>query len=245
MQASHLNKIIFSCILYLGIWQNANCQIDTKQISKADSLFKTNQLLEAEKIYLQFYNPRYREIENIKLKLAFIAKEKNDWANEIYYLSSIQAENAKPSISQRLNQISQKHQLGGYEMDFVDQLIWIYFAFFPYIMGFLLSIAMYAAIILIYKKQKNRKSPSAYIYSPIFLPFSTLVSSQKTKCIYVNFHPQPHQWQKYWAKEIELRIGIQRIFGPYVTMKEMWVISKQKTICPSIKDVKSQNLNPI
>ena len=68
MQASHLNKIIFSCFLYLGIWQNANCQIDTKQISKADSLFKTNQLLEAEKIYLQFYNPRYKEIENIKFK---------------------------------------------------------------------------------------------------------------------------------------------------------------------------------
>lgn len=112
MQASHLNKIIFSCILYLGIWQNANCQIDTKQISKADSLFKTNQLLEAEKIYLQFYNPRYKEIENIKFKLAFIAKEKNDWSNEIFYLSSIQAKNASPLISQRLNQISNKHQMG-------------------------------------------------------------------------------------------------------------------------------------
>ena len=178
MQASHLNKIIFSCFLYLGIWQNANCQIDTKQISKADSLFKTNQLLEAEKIYLQFYNPRYKEIENIKIKLAFIAKEKNDWANEIYYLSSIQAENAKPSISQRLNQISQKHQLGGYEMDFIDQLIWIYFAFFPYIMGFLLSIAMYAAIILIYKKQKNRKSPPAYLYSlSLYLVFIYLFAN--------------------------------------------------------------------
>ena len=178
MQASHLNKIIFSCILYLGIWQNANCQIDTKQISKADSLFKTNQLLEAEKIYLQFYNPRYKEIENIKFKLAFIAKEKNDWANEIYYLSSIQAENAKPSISQRLNQISLKHQLGGYEIDFIDQLIWIYFAFFPYIMGFLLSIAIYAAIILIYKKQKNRKSPPAYLYSlSLYLVFIYLFAN--------------------------------------------------------------------
>ena len=110
--------------------------------------------------------------------MAFIAKEKNDWANEIYYLSSIQAENAKPSISQRLNQISQKHQLGGYEMDFIDQLIWIYFAFFPYFMGFLLSIAMYAAIILIYKKQKNRKSPSAYIYSlSLYLGFIFLFAN--------------------------------------------------------------------
>ena len=77
MQASHLNKIIFSCILYLGIWQNANCQIDTKQISKADSLFKTNQLLEAEKIYLQFYNPRYKEIENIKRHPSHIEAEIN------------------------------------------------------------------------------------------------------------------------------------------------------------------------
>ena len=63
-------------------------------------------------------------------------------------------------------------------MDFVDQLIWIYFAFFPYIMGFLLSIAMYAAIILIYKKQKNRKSPSAYIYSlSLYLGFIFLFAN--------------------------------------------------------------------
>ena len=168
MQASHLNKIIFYFILYLGIWQNANGQIDTKQISKADSLFKTNQLLAAEKIYLQFYNPRYKEIENIKFKLAFIAKEKNDWAKEIYYLSSIQATDAKSDISHRLNQISLKHQLGGYEIDFIDQLVWIYFSFFPYIMGFLIGLAIYAAAILVYKKQKNRKFPAAYIYSLSF-----------------------------------------------------------------------------
>ena len=185
MQASHLNKIIFSCILYLGIWQNANCQIDTKQISKADSLFKTNQLLEAEKIYLQFYNPRYKEIENIKFKLAFIAKQKNDWANEIFYLSSIQAKNASPLISHRLNQISNKHQMGGYEMDFIDQLVWIYFAFFPYIMGFLIGIAIYAATILIYKKQKNRKSPPAYIYSlSLYLAFIYLFANFPS---YLNF----------------------------------------------------------
>jgi len=178
MQASHLNKIIFSCILYLGIWQNANCQIDTKQISKADSLFKTNQLLEAEKIYLQFYNPRYKEVENIKFKLAFIAKEKNDWANEIFYLSSIQAKNASPLISQRLNQISNKHQMGGYEIGFIDQLVWIYFAFFPYIMGFLIGIAIYAATILIYKKQKNRKYPNAYIYSlTLYLLFIYMIAN--------------------------------------------------------------------
>ena len=185
MQASYLNKIIFSCILYLGIWQNANCQIDTKQISKADSLFKTNQLLEAEKIYLQFYNPRYKEVENIKFKLAFIAKEKNDWANEIFYLSSIQAKNASPLISQRLNQISNKHQMGGYEMDFIDQLVWIYFAFFPYIMGFLIGIAIYAATILIYKKQKKRKSPPAYIYSlSLYLAFIYLFANFPS---YLNF----------------------------------------------------------
>ena len=185
MQASYLNKIIFSCILYLGIWQNANCQIDTKQISKADSLFKTNQLLEAEKIYLQFYNPRYKEIENIKFKLAFIAKQKNDWANEIFYLSSIQAKNASPLISQRLNQISNKHQMGGYEMDFIDQLVWIYFAFFPYIMGFLIGIAIYAATILIYKKQKKRKSPPAYIYSlSLYLAYIYLFANFPS---YLNF----------------------------------------------------------
>jgi hypothetical protein len=55
--------------------------------------------------------------------------------------------------------------MGGYEIGLIDQMVWIYFAFFPYIMGFLIGIAIYAATILIYKKQKNRKYPNAYIYS--------------------------------------------------------------------------------
>ena len=35
-------------------------------------------------------------------------------------------------------------------------------------MGFLIGIAIYAAAILIYKKQKNRKSPAVYIHSLSF-----------------------------------------------------------------------------
>jgi hypothetical protein len=86
MQASHLNKIIFYCIIYLGIWQNANGQIDTKQIGKADSLFKTNQLLEAEKIYLQFYNPRCKEIENINVSLNIL---NDNYIVNNYWLESL------------------------------------------------------------------------------------------------------------------------------------------------------------
>ena len=170
MQASYLNKIIFSCILYLGIWQNANCQIDTKQISKADSLFKTNQLLEAEKIYLQFYNPRYKEIENIKFKLAFIAKEKNDWISELTYLSSIQAQNAKPEIAKRLAEIGEKQQVQGFQINYLNQFQWLYFAFFPYLTGFLLLLAAYSFIILLNKKRKNRRIKPAYLsYLSLFL----------------------------------------------------------------------------
>ncbi|MEN9364054.1 MAG: hypothetical protein RI903_1363, partial [Bacteroidota bacterium] len=135
MQASHLNKIIFYVIFCFGFGQPAYCQIDTKEIQKADLLFKSNRLLEAEKIYQQNLAKSPNESENIKYKLAFIAKEKNDWISELTYLSSIQAQNAKPEIAKRLAEIGEKHQVQGFQINYLNQFQWLYFGYFPYIIG--------------------------------------------------------------------------------------------------------------
>ena len=164
MQARHLNKIIFLLILSICFWQSAYCQIDTKQITQADSLFKSNRLLEAEAIYKKQLNTNDKEAENIKYKLAYIAKAKNDWINELAYLSSIQARQASPNIAKRLNEIGEKQEIPGYQINIIDQFQWIYFAFFPYITGFLLILALYSTIILLYKKYNKRKIRSSYLY---------------------------------------------------------------------------------
>ncbi len=170
MQASHLNKIIFYLIFCFGFGQHAYCQIDTKEIHKADLLFKSNRLLEAEKIYLLNLASGSQESENIKYKLAFIAKEKNDWITELTYLSSIQAQNATPEIAKRIAEIGEKQQVQGFQINFLNQVQWLYFAFFPYIIGFLLLLAAYSFLILLNKKRKNRHIKPSYItYLALFL----------------------------------------------------------------------------
>ena len=85
MQVIRLNKITFLFIFLLGFGQRAYSQIDRNQLALADSLFKANRLLSAEKIYVSHLKTKPNETENIKLKLAYIAKAKNDWLKELYY----------------------------------------------------------------------------------------------------------------------------------------------------------------
>ena len=150
MQVIRLNKITFLIIFLLAFGQRAYSQIDRNQLALADSLFKANRLLSAEKIYVSHLKTKPRESENIKLKLAYIAKAKNDWLKELYYLSSIQATNARPEISKRLEEIGEKQGLNGFEMSIWDQIYWLYFKFFPWILGFLLLVALYGVGILTY-----------------------------------------------------------------------------------------------
>lgn len=172
MQVIRLNKITFLFIFLMGFGQRAYSQIDRNQLALADSLFKANRLLSAEKIYVSHLKTKPNQTENIKLKLAYIAKAKNDWLKELYYLSSIQATNARPEISKRLEEIGDKQGLNGFKMSIWDQINWLYFKYFPWIIGFLFLIALYGVSILTYsvfKKSRIRKSQFTYLILYIVL----------------------------------------------------------------------------
>ncbi len=157
MQVRHLNKIIYFSFFLLAFCQTAYSQIDRKQIKTADSLFQANRLLEAEKIYRLNLPKVLSESENIKLKLAFISKAKNDYVRELYFLSSIHAKENSYAIAKRLEEIGARHNLTGYEITLIDQIEWIYFALFPYITGILLILGLYGVTILILKFRRRRR----------------------------------------------------------------------------------------
>lgn len=156
MQASHLNKIIFFIFFSFVIIQQANSQIDRKQLAKADSLFNSNRLLEAEKLYQPLLVNNSNQSEKIKLRLAYIAKVKNDWLKELYFLASIQSKEASQSIAKRMEEIGVNHDLSGYEINWKNQLYWLYFSKYPFILGILLFLAIYVSLIFIHKKNQNK-----------------------------------------------------------------------------------------
>jgi len=165
MQASHLNKIIFFVFFSLGTIQQANSQIDRNQLALADSLFNSNRLLEAEKIFQTLLVNNPKEAENIQLKLAYISKVKNDWIKELYFLASLQSKEAKPSIAKRMEEIGNNQQLNGYQINWSNQLYWIYFKVFPYLMTVLILIAIYVAVIFIHKKRQLIKIKAFHFIS--------------------------------------------------------------------------------
>ena len=71
MQVIRLNKITFLFIFLLGFGQRAYSQIDRNQLALADSLFKANRLLSAEKIYVSQLKTKPTQTENIKMNMYF------------------------------------------------------------------------------------------------------------------------------------------------------------------------------
>lgn len=165
MQIHHLNKFIFLLCFLLGSIQQANSQRDIKSLAMADKLFINNHLLQAEKIYQINRSTSGKNSFEIDRKLAYIAKEKNDWLMELYYLSSMQSKQSKLETAKRLEEIARKKNLVGYELGIIERLKWIYFEFFPYLIGFLLLPACYVAYALIIKKVQNEKIPAYQIIS--------------------------------------------------------------------------------
>jgi hypothetical protein len=165
MQASHLNKIIFFFFFCFGTIQQANSQIDRKQLALADSLFISNRLLEAEKLYQPLILNNDHQSEKIKLRLAYIAKVKNDWIKELYFLASIQSKQANNDIANRMEEIGANHELSGYEINWTNQLYWFYFSNFPFIMGILILLAIYVMVILFHKINHNKPIKSFHLIS--------------------------------------------------------------------------------
>lgn len=164
MQIVNLNKIIFLLLFFFIATQPANSQTDRKSIEQADILFKNNHLLEAEKLYLKNLQEKQINTFETQKKLAYIAKEKNDWLMELYYLSSMQAHQTQLPTSARLEEIAKKRNLSGYELGFMERIKWIYFEFFPYILSFLLIPATYVAYALIIKKVQKEGIPGYQLF---------------------------------------------------------------------------------
>jgi hypothetical protein len=97
---------------------------------------------------------------------------------ELYYLSSIQATNARPEISKRLEEIGDKQGLNGFKMSIWDQVYWLYFKYFAFILGFLLLIALYGSGVLTYSVVKKKPiRTSQFTYLILYIAFIGLFAN--------------------------------------------------------------------
>lgn len=149
-------KIIIFLVVCISCIQPSYSQENTVQLSLADSLFKKNELIESEKIYLAILASKNSLEENILYKLAYIAKRKNNYLDELKYLNSLNLRNSTPEISQRLEEIGKKRGLPEYEIDFLERLKWIYFQYF-YLILFTLFIPLIYSIFVLFNKAKKRE----------------------------------------------------------------------------------------
>jgi hypothetical protein len=87
MQAYYLKKIIFFFTFTLALLQLAYSQSDVPTIKRADSLYKTDNFVQAEQFFEQLLPSIEKPSTTIFLKLAFLKEKKGDFLKTLYYLN--------------------------------------------------------------------------------------------------------------------------------------------------------------
>ncbi|MCH7411126.1 SH3 domain-containing protein [Belliella sp. DSM 111904] len=157
----------------MAIIQSFNCQANTFEQEKADSLFATKNYQESMEIYENLLHHEEAFSPAMLLKMAFIEEGRGDFSKASYYLAKYYDTNPNPRVITKIKTLTEQSNLMGYELNDWDRFLNFATDFQLEItasLGVLLLISLLLLIIL----GKNLKAPKYYIptFGLILLTFA-------------------------------------------------------------------------
>ena len=155
-------KVLRNFIIFLVI-QVANPlagypQLTTGQLlSSADSLFEARQYTESFKLYDQLFREDEVVSPAVLMKMAFIQESLGDYPETLYYLNEYFLLTSDESAVQKMQQLSETHNLRGYEYTDFD-LFFNYFREYRYMLIY--GLTALAMIGLLYRVIRRRQPSS-------------------------------------------------------------------------------------
>lgn len=159
MQAYYLKKIIFFFCFSLTLLQLAYSQSNVARLKKADSLYKSDNFIQAEVIYEQLLPNIEKPSTALFLKLAFLKEKKGDFLKTLYYLNKAYQQDPNEKILSKLNEIAQLHELKGYELNDFNFLILFYKQYSGFLIAIMLLLSIYIFFVLFTKRYKHNFIP--------------------------------------------------------------------------------------
>ena len=148
-----------SGLFFLGNIPGSYAQLTTGQLlASADSLFEARQYTESFKLYDQLFQEDQVVSPALLMKMAFIKESMGDYSETLYYLNEYFLLTSDESAIQKMQQLSEAHNLRGYEYTDFD-LFYNYFREYRY--GVIYGLAALAMIGLMFGAFRWRRQSSS------------------------------------------------------------------------------------
>ena len=136
-------------------------QLTTGQLlSSADSLFEARQYTESFKLYDQLFQEDQVVSPAVLMKMAFIQESLGDYSETLYYLNEYFLLTSDESAVQKMQQLSEAHNLRGYEYTDFD-LFFNYFREYRYLIIYGLTALIMMGLVYRVIRRKRQAAPSA------------------------------------------------------------------------------------
>lgn len=155
-------------IILLVFLQSFNCQANTIDLQKADSLFNTNNYQEAMTVYENLLQNEEVFSPAMLLKMAYISEGKGDFSKASFYLAKYYDINPNPRVITKIKTLTEQPNLVGYELTDWDRFFKFTSDLQQEITLVFLGFLLISMILLLIFKQKADK-PKYYIPSLILI----------------------------------------------------------------------------
>ena len=146
--------------IFSGIVPRSYAQLTTGELlASADSLFEARQYTQSFKLYDQLFREDQVVSPAVLMKMAFIRESMGDYSEALYFLNEYFLLTSDESAVQKMQQLSEQHNLRGYEYTDYD-LFYNYFREHRYVFIYLLiALAMVGLIYLALTRKQQASKP--------------------------------------------------------------------------------------
>jgi hypothetical protein len=176
MQCPLPKIILFLCLLFSFSLTPALSQISNYRLQQADSLFNAKQYTQSLDHYKMIFNQNQFSPAML-MKMAFIEEGLNQIGQAMYYLNLYYLETSDESAIQKMQQLSEKFKLEGYENPDAELALAYYRKFQFYISAALAAIIFFLFTIILYLRRRKGKPLVVFI---LLVFFSVILFSQFT-----------------------------------------------------------------
>ena len=149
-------RFFWFVLIFSGITAKSYAQLTTGQLlASADSLFEVRQYTESFKLYDQLFREDQVVSPAVLMKMAFIQESLGDYSETLYYLNEYFLLTSDENAVQKMQQLSEEHNLRGYEYTDFD-LFFNYFRECRYLVIYgLVALVMIGLLVRVLSNRRN------------------------------------------------------------------------------------------
>lgn len=158
MQNSFLKNlsifVIMACCIPVSLFGQQN----NGPLTRADSLFQQKRYTQSFELYRSIFD-QHQYTPSMLLKMAYIEEGLNRIAYSAYYLNLYYLATQDDAAQVKLDELSQKYRLEGYESNETDRLLSLYYQYYSQITLAISAVILFLFTLIVIQRLRFQKKP--------------------------------------------------------------------------------------